>query len=281
MEMDLQYCVVKSLPDLHGYLSKIWQIWTPLTMFASADYPHIHLTSGQICVNCLRVVDFRWQTDCFSQILCDLLSPADENVKVGLRETTQNTSPHLRSKTLVADAQAQPQSPVQRQHQHQVRAASAHHHLDSQEVLALWITISQSFISASMCIMQPSSSSCPCSSVIIQKRWESLERPSLSRAHSLRMHGSSCGEEGLKRVCSAPQLGDQEKGSLLKRKLSVSDTEHCVVDRGSSKHKKQGQWPIPPLFSFLSNVLHFNFQIKSLLLLLSHNGIPLTCCALL
>lgn len=83
--------------------------------------------------------DFRWQTECFLQILCDLLSPADENVKVGLRETTQNKSLHLRSKTLEANAQAQPQSPVQRQHQG--RATSAHHHLDNQEVRALWYPI--------------------------------------------------------------------------------------------------------------------------------------------
>lgn len=96
----------------------------------------------------------------------------------------------------------------------------------------------------------------PLSTVINQKRSESLERPGLSRAHSLRMHGISCGEEGLKRVCSAPQLGDQDKGSLLKRKLSVSDTEPCVVDSGNSKHKKQGQWPI--------------LLFKSLLLLISH-----------
>lgn len=81
----------------------------------------------------------RWQTKCFLQILCDLLSPADENVKVGLRETTQNTSPHLRSKTLVSDAQAPPQNLVHRQHQ--VRAASAHHRPDSQEVLPHWIII--------------------------------------------------------------------------------------------------------------------------------------------
>uniref|UniRef100_A0A672FN69 LON peptidase N-terminal domain and ring finger 1, like n=1 Tax=Salarias fasciatus TaxID=181472 RepID=A0A672FN69_SALFA len=79
----------------------------------------------------------------------------------------------------------------------------------------------------------------------IQKRWESLERPGLSRAHSLRVHGYSFCEEGLKRVCSAPQLGDQEKGSLLKRKLSVSDIEPCVVDNGSSKHKKQGMLYVP------------------------------------
>ncbi|XP_038569340.1 LON peptidase N-terminal domain and ring finger 1, like [Micropterus salmoides] len=162
--------------------------------------------SLQVFLHCLSVdEDFPCAKRQVEKILCALLSPADENIKVGLRETTQNTSPLLRSKTLVADAQAQPQSPVQRQSQHQVRAASAHHHLDYQE-----------------------------------KRSESLERPGLSRAHSLRMHGISCGEEGLKRVCSAPQLGDQDKGSLLKRKLSVSDTEPCVVDNGNSKHKKQG-----------------------------------------
>lgn len=162
--------------------------------------------SLQVFLHCLAVdEDFPSAKRQVEKILCDLLSPADENVKVGLRETTQNTLPHLRSKTLVADAQAQPPSPVQRQHQHQVRATSAHHHPDNQE-----------------------------------RRWESLERPGLSRAHSLRTHGSSSGEEGLKRVCSAPQLGDQEKGSLLKRKLSVSDTEPSVVASGSNKHKKQG-----------------------------------------
>ncbi|XP_019955991.1 LON peptidase N-terminal domain and RING finger protein 1 [Paralichthys olivaceus] len=162
--------------------------------------------SLQVFLHCLSVdEDFPCAKRQVEKILCDLLSPADENVKVGLRETAHNTSPHLRSKTLMSDAQAQPQSPVQRRDQ--VRAASAHldHHEDNQE-----------------------------------KRWESLERPNLSRAHSLRVHGSSCGEEGLKRVCSAPQLGDQEKGSLLKRKLSVSDTEPHFVDSGSSKHKKQG-----------------------------------------
>ncbi|KAK5617259.1 LON peptidase N-terminal domain and RING finger protein 1, partial [Crenichthys baileyi] len=138
-------------------------------------------------------------------ILCDLLSPADENVKVGLRETTQNTLSHLRSKHLVTDAQAQPQNPDQRQQQqHQVRATSAHQ-VDSQE-----------------------------------KRCESPERPGLSRAQSLRMHSCNTSEEGLKRVSSAPQLGNQDKGSLLKRKLSVSDIEPYVVDSGSSKCKKQG-----------------------------------------
>ncbi|XP_035029638.1 LON peptidase N-terminal domain and ring finger 1, like [Hippoglossus stenolepis] len=162
--------------------------------------------SLQVFLHCLSVdEDFPCAKRQVEKILCDLLSPADENVKVGLRETAHNTLPHLRCKTLMSDAQAQPQSPVQRLDQ--VRAASAHldHHRDHRE-----------------------------------KRWESLERPSLSRAHSLRVHGASCGEEGLKRVCSAPQLGDQEKGSLLKRKLSLSDTEPHFVDSGSSKHKKQG-----------------------------------------
>lgn len=161
--------------------------------------------SLQVFLHCLAVdEDFPCAKRQVEKILCDLLSPGDENVKVGLRETTQNALTHLRSKTLVADTQAQPQRPVQRQHLHQVRAASAHH-LENQE-----------------------------------KRWESVERPGLSRAHSLQSHGSNCSEEGLKRVCSAPQLGDQDKGSLLKRKLSVSDMEPCIVDSGSSKHKKQG-----------------------------------------
>ncbi|XP_026159267.1 LON peptidase N-terminal domain and RING finger protein 1 isoform X2 [Mastacembelus armatus] len=147
--------------------------------------------SLQVFFHCLAVdEEFPCAKRQMEKILFDLLSPADDTVKVGLKETTQNTSPHLRSKTLLANAQAHPQSPVQRQHQH-------------------------------------------------QKHRESLERPGLSRAHSLRIHGSSCDEEGLKRVCSAPQLGDQEKGSLLKRKLSVSDAEPCIVDSGSSKYKKQ------------------------------------------
>ncbi|KAK2817047.1 hypothetical protein Q5P01_025238 [Channa striata] len=157
--------------------------------------------SLHVFLHCLAVdEDFPCAKRQVEKILCDLLSP-DENVMVGLRETTQNTSPLLRSKTLVASSQAQPQSPVQRQHQ--ARAVSSPHHLDNEE-----------------------------------KRWESQERPGLSRAHSLRMHSSSCGEEGLKRVFSAPQLGDQEKGCLLKRKLSVSDIEPYIIDCGSTKHKK-------------------------------------------
>lgn len=55
----------------------------------------------------------------------------------------------------------------------------------------------------------------------------------------MRAHGPGGGEEGLKRVCSAPQLGDQEKGALLKRKLSAADSAPWVIYRGGNKHKKQ------------------------------------------
>lgn len=187
-----------------------------------------------------------------------MLSPAGENVKVGLRETTQNTSPHLRSKTLVADAQAenQPpsQSPVQRQNQHQVRAASAHHHPDNQEVQTPFYKCHtpkqwSPLVALLLLCIRNNVIKEPFYFFIVQKpgRWESLQSPSLSRAHSLRSHSSSCGEEGLKRVCSAPQLGDQEKGTLLKRKLSVSDSEPFFVCSGGSKHKKQGERTFCPL----------------------------------
>jgi len=71
-------------------------------------------------------------------------------------------------------------------------------------------------------------------------RSESLERSGLSRAHSLRAHGiGGTVEEGLKRVSSAPQLGDPEKGALLKRKLSVSEAGPGVAYSHGSKYKKQ------------------------------------------
>nr|XP_015799099.2 LON peptidase N-terminal domain and ring finger 1, like isoform X1 [Nothobranchius furzeri] len=187
--------------------------------------------SLQVFLHCLTVnEDFPGAKRHVEKILCDLLSPADENVKVGLRETTQSTLPHLRTKTLVENASVEPQSPVQRRHQHRVCAASAHH-TDSQEKLC-----------------------------------ESPERPGLSRAQSLRMHGSSSMEEGLKRVSSAPQLGDQDKGSLLKRKLSVSDVEAYLVDSGSSKYKKQGQLPaftVTPNGTIMRLILNLCFWMTS------------------
>uniref|UniRef100_W5N9E2 LON peptidase N-terminal domain and ring finger 1 n=1 Tax=Lepisosteus oculatus TaxID=7918 RepID=W5N9E2_LEPOC len=73
---------------------------------------------------------------------------------------------------------------------------------------------------------------------------EGLEKPGLSRAHSLRGQsrlGSPAGEEGLKRVSSAPQLCGQDKGALLKRKLSSSEQGPSVAVVGRNKHKKQGE----------------------------------------
>lgn len=142
------------------------------------------------------------------EILHDLLAPACDNVKVGLRETTHNTSSHLRSKTLVSEVQDRDQqTQLQAQHQSDTQAASPH--------------------------QPPTTSEKP-------GRPESLERSGLSRAHSLRAHGiAGAVEEGLKRVSSAPQLGDPEKGALLKRKLSVSEAGPGVAYSHSSKYKKQ------------------------------------------
>ncbi|XP_061685505.1 LON peptidase N-terminal domain and ring finger 1, like isoform X2 [Syngnathoides biaculeatus] len=139
----------------------------------------------------LEDIEFCLASGSSAEILCGLLSSANDNVKVGLRETALNTSPRLRNKSLVPDAQVRSQSPVRRRSREQARER--------------------------------------------ERRCESLERPGLSRAHSLR-----CGERGLKRVSSAPQLGGQEKASLLKRKLSASDAEPCVAASGSRKYQKQG-----------------------------------------
>ncbi|XP_072318947.1 LON peptidase N-terminal domain and RING finger protein 1 [Eucyclogobius newberryi] len=166
-------------------------------------------SSLQVFLQCLSTdEDFPSAKRQVEKILCGLLSPTHDNVKVGLRETTQSTSPRLRNKTSLSDsdAQAEPQSPVRRpDEQHQGRSVSARPAPHSQE-----------------------------------RRWESLDRSGPSRALSPQTHGSTSADEGLKRVCSAPQLGGQEQGSQLKRKLSVSETEHCVVASGNSKHKRQG-----------------------------------------
>lgn len=85
---------------------------------------------------------------------------------------------------------------------------------------------------------------------------ESLEPSGLIRAQSLRAHvvGGARGE-GLKRVSSAPQLGEQ--GALLKRKLSRLEAGPEGVENSDSKHKKHGgQSPYSDLniniFLFLS-----------------------------
>ncbi|NP_001264163.1 LON peptidase N-terminal domain and RING finger protein 1 [Danio rerio] len=141
-------------------------------------------------------------------ILHDLLAPASDNVKVGLRETTHNTCSHLRSKTLVSENQEQNQQ-IQMQNQHQSD---------------MWTTSAQ---------LLPKTAE-------KAGRSESLERSGLSRAHSLRIHGiGGVVEEGLKRVSSAPQLGDPDKGALLKRKLSVSEAGPGIAHSHSTKCKKQ------------------------------------------
>lgn len=74
--------------------------------------------SLKVFLHCLTISeDFPGAKRKVEKILCDLLSPVDENVKVGLRETTQNTLSHLRSKHLVTEAPAQPQNLIQRQQQ--------------------------------------------------------------------------------------------------------------------------------------------------------------------
>ncbi|XP_051524340.1 LON peptidase N-terminal domain and RING finger protein 1-like [Myxocyprinus asiaticus] len=159
--------------------------------------------SLQVFLQCLAIDEnFHHAKQEVELILHDLLSPACENVKVGLKETAQTTSPHLRCKTLAAEGQDQNQYTKMQVH----RSASAQPPPENSEK---------------------------------SDRCESLEHSGLSRAHSLRAHGMvGAVEEGLKRVRSAPQLGDPEKGALLKRKLSVSEAGPGVAYSHGSKHKK-------------------------------------------
>ncbi|XP_047655858.1 LON peptidase N-terminal domain and ring finger 1, like isoform X1 [Tachysurus fulvidraco] len=73
----------------------------------------------------------------------------------------------------------------------------------------------------------------------VQKLEECSEPSGLTRAQSLRVHmvGGARGE-GLKRVSSAPQLG--EKSAMLKRKLSGLEVGSEVVGNSDTKHKKHG-----------------------------------------
>ncbi|NXN98274.1 LONF1 protein, partial [Rhinopomastus cyanomelas] len=66
---------------------------------------------------------------------------------------------------------------------------------------------------------------------------------SLNRAQSAHVLYSTkdlAKEDGLKRVSSEPLLSGQEKGALLKRKLSFSEQDTAVCEDGRNKHKKQG-----------------------------------------
>ncbi|KAJ7326720.1 hypothetical protein JRQ81_016479 [Phrynocephalus forsythii] len=60
-------------------------------------------------------------------------------------------------------------------------------------------------------------------------------------AHSLNSAEKFAKDDGLKRVSSEPLLSSQEKGALLKRKLSLSEQDTTVSEDGRNKHKKQGE----------------------------------------
>ncbi|XP_062991252.1 LON peptidase N-terminal domain and RING finger protein 1 [Elgaria multicarinata webbii] len=60
-------------------------------------------------------------------------------------------------------------------------------------------------------------------------------------AHSLNSTEKIAKDDGLKRVSSEPLLSSQEKGALLKRKLSFSEQEVAICEDGRNKHKKQGE----------------------------------------
>ncbi|NWH57071.1 LONF1 protein, partial [Geococcyx californianus] len=60
-------------------------------------------------------------------------------------------------------------------------------------------------------------------------------------AHALNSTEDLAKEDGLKRVSSEPLLSGQEKGALLKRKLSFSEQDTVICEDGRNKHKKQGE----------------------------------------
>nr|XP_005299199.1 LON peptidase N-terminal domain and RING finger protein 1 isoform X1 [Chrysemys picta bellii] len=69
-------------------------------------------------------------------------------------------------------------------------------------------------------------------------------RGSLNRvqsSHALNSTENLAKGDGLKRVSSEPLLSSQEKGALLKRKLSLSEQDAIVSEDGRSKHKKPGE----------------------------------------
>ncbi|KAJ8001058.1 hypothetical protein DPEC_G00187230 [Dallia pectoralis] len=168
--------------------------------------------SLQLFLHCLALnEDFILAKRQVETMLHDLLSLSNENLKVGLRETTHITPPHLRSKVPATDSETD-RGESRHPALHQTHNISPHPATDTQDAT-------------------PGGS-------------ENVESSGLIRTHSLRGIGPDRGlavvTEGLKRVCSAPQLGDQEKGSLLKRKLVAPEGGPHVVYSHRSKHKKQG-----------------------------------------
>ncbi|KAJ6668613.1 hypothetical protein lerEdw1_012095 [Lerista edwardsae] len=76
-----------------------------------------------------------------------------------------------------------------------------------------------------------------------QVTWEPVGR-NLQRAqsaHSLNSAGKMAKDDELKRVSSEPLLSIQEKGALLKRKLSLSEQDFMICEDGRNKYKKQGE----------------------------------------
>lgn len=87
-----------------------------------------------------------------------------------------------------------------------------------------------------------------------------LIKGSLNRAWSAQAINSTempAREDCLKRVSSEPLLSVQEKGALLKRKLSLLDQDVIVDEDGRNKLKKQGGKNVTTLIqnTFIQNGL--------------------------
>ncbi|KAI1887616.1 hypothetical protein AGOR_G00192150 [Albula goreensis] len=209
-------CRAEALAGLGKYKCALSDL--EMLCMSSANWPEAHFRKGmllqemgqvdealQVLLHCLALdKHFTLARKEVEKILYQLLSPTEENVKVGLRETVQNSSTHARSKTFLGDAQSDTQ----------IQAASPRPHPDVEEEHGGTSQV------------------------------ESPDRRSLNRAHSLRGNRPLDGparDEGLKRVCSAPQLGGQEKGVFLKRKLSISEIGSSLVHSVGNKLKKQAE----------------------------------------
>lgn len=83
-------------------------------------------------------------------------------------------------------------------------------------------------------------------------------------------------EDCLKRVSSEPLLSVQEKGALLKRKLSLLDQDVIVDEDGRNKLKKQGGKNVTTVientFTYLEWSLNFFLKIIVLSLCFNRNS---------
>lgn len=80
-------------------------------------------------------------------------------------------------------------------------------------------------------------------------------------------------EDCLKRVSSEPLLSVQEKGALLKRKLSLLDQDVIVDEDGRNKLKKQGGKDVTTVTENTLTYLEWslNFFLKMIVLSLCFN----------